>query len=49
MKNIVVLLILMIIMCSCKYKIISPFDGFSDGIYDNNSNKNLYIIDANAT
>ena len=45
MKNIAALLILMIITCSCKYKIISPFYG----VNDNNSNNNLYIIDANAT
>ena len=49
MKNIAALLILIIIICSCKYKIVSPFDGVSDSINDNNSNKNLYIIDANAT
>ena len=49
MKNIAALLILMIITCSCKYKIVSPFDRVSDSINDNNSNKNLYIIDANAT
>uniref|UniRef100_UPI003F4B878F leucine-rich repeat protein n=1 Tax=Brachyspira catarrhinii TaxID=2528966 RepID=UPI003F4B878F len=49
MKNIAALLILIIIICSCKYKIVSPFDRVSDSINDNNSNKNLYIIDANAT
>lgn len=56
MKKIVILLISITIICSCQYKVISPFDSVNNGgnnnngnTNNNNNNNNIYIIYANAT
>lgn len=49
MKRVLILLIIILTMTSCKYKITSPDNSGSDIISDIYGDKELYVIDANAS